>query len=47
MVELVTFVEDAPHSFLLRQQPAVEARYLFEVCTGADEQQPKHQDPIE
>lgn len=41
-----TFVEDTPHSFLLWQQPAVDARYLFEVRTGADEQQPKHQDAI-
>lgn len=42
-----TFVEDAPDSFFLRQEPVVEARHLFEVRTGADEQQPKHQDAIE
>lgn len=42
-----TFVEDAPHSFLLWQQPAVDARHLFKVRTGADEQQPEHQDAIE
>lgn len=41
------FIEDSPHSFLLWQQPAVEARHLFEVRTCADEQQPKHQDAIE
>lgn len=43
---LFTFVEDAPHSFLLWQQPAVETRYLFEVRTSADEQQPKYKDAV-
>lgn len=41
-----SFVEDAPHSFLLRQQPGVDTRHLFEVSARADEQQPKHHNPI-
>lgn len=41
-----TFVEDTPHSFLLWQQPVVESGHLFEVCTGANEQQSKYQDAI-
>ena len=43
----LTFVEDTPYAFLLRKQPTVQPRDLFEVCTRADEKQPENQDAIE
>lgn len=42
-----SFIEDAPYALLLREQPRVEPRDLFEVRTCADEQQPEHHDAIE
>lgn len=44
---ILTFVEHTPHSFFLWQQPVVEARHLFEVCTSADKKQPEDKDAIE
>lgn len=40
------FIEDAPHTFLLREQPRVEPRDLFEIRACADEQQPEHHNTV-
>ena len=44
---LPTFVKYPPHPFLLREQPAVDPWNLFEVRTGADEDETKNQNAIE
>lgn len=45
--ETLTFIEDAPHALLLRQEPAVEARDLLQVRASTNEEESKHKDAVE